>query len=195
MKKKFVFILTTVLLCLCFALSACGKDEGEDKKLVLSEPSVLVAYFSATGTTEKVAGYIAEITDGALYKIVPEVPYTQEDLHYSDSSTRATREQNDPAARPEIDGSVENMADYDVIYLGYPIWWSKAPKIVYTFLEAYDLSGKTIIPFCTSGGSSISASVPDLQAIASGATFLSGRRFSSSSSMSEVQEWVNGLNG
>ena len=194
MKKiKWMPLLFAAVCGLLFAFSACGEDKGEN--LVPPEPSVLVAYFSATGTTEKVAKRIAEITGGALYEIVPEVPYTSSDLNYSDSSTRATREQNDPAVRPEIDGSLDNMADYDTIFLSYPIWWSKAPKIIYTFLEAYDLSGKTVVPFCTSGLSGIDGSLPELKALASGATFLSGKRFSSPLSNSEVEEWVNGLNG
>ncbi len=193
MKKKFIILIAT-LCSLVFALSACGG--GDDKgKLDPTDPSkILIAYFSATGNTEKVAGYIAEATGGTLYEIVPQISYTQEDLNYSDHTTRATAEQNDPDARPAIQGSVENMAEYDVICLGYPIWWGEAPKIIYTFLESYDFSGKTIVPFCTSGSSPISGSLSDIQALASGAIFLSGKRFSSTSK-SEVEEWVNGLNG
>ena len=156
--------------------------------------NILVAYFSATGTTKGVAEMIATATGGTLYEIVPKIPYTAEDLRYSDSSTRATKEQRDPASRPEIEGSVSDMGGFDVVYLGYPIWWGEAPKIIYTFLESYDFAGKTIVPFCTSGSSGIEGSLPELKAIASGATVLSGKRFSSPS-QKEVEEWVRGLTG
>lgn len=193
MKK---FILLIAILCLALAFSACGESGGEKGKLDITEFSkILVAYFSATGNTEKAAQYIAEATGGKLYEITPEQPYTNNDLNYNDSSSRSTREQNDDSARPEISGNVENMGEYDIVYLGYPIWWGEAPKIVYTFLESYEFAGKTIIPFCTSGSSPISGSLSDIQALANDATWLSGKRFSSSPSKSEVQEWVNGLNG
>ena len=195
MKKKFAFLFTAILLCLCFAFSACGETSDDKGKLDTTDPSkVLVAYFSATGNTQKAAGYIAEASGGTLYEIVPEVPYTQEDLNYSDSTARATAEQHDPDARPAIQGSVGNMAEYDVIYLGYPIWHGQAPKIIYTFLECYDLSGKTVVPFCTSASSPIGSSASNLHGLASSATWLSGKRFSSSPSKSEVEEWVNSLN-
>ncbi len=108
---------------------------------------VLVAWFSATNNTENVANHIADILEADRYEIVPETPYTSADLNYRNDSSRANREQNDPAARPTISGSVENMAQYNVIFLGYPIWHGQAPKIISTFLESYDLSGKTVVPF------------------------------------------------
>ena len=154
---------------------------------------VLVAYFSATGNTEGIAQHIAGVTGGDLYEIVPETPYTSADLNYSNNDCRANQEQNDPAARPAIDGGVENMADYDVIFLGYPIWWGQAPKIISTFLESYDLDGKTIVPFCTSGSSGIGSSATNLHTLASGADWLSGNRFGGSASRSDVERWVNGL--
>ena len=154
---------------------------------------VLVAWFSCTGTTEKIAGYIADELGAAAYRITPETPYTSADLNYSDSSTRATREQNDPAARPAISGSVENMDDFDVIFLGYPIWWGQAPKILYTFVESYDLSGKTIVPFCTSGSSGIGSSAANLSTSAPDAAWLAGSRFSGSATRDTVAGWINGL--
>ena len=154
---------------------------------------VLVAYFSCTGTTEKIAGYIADELGAAAYQIIPEMSYTSADLNYNDSSTRATREQNDPTARPVISGTVENMDDYDVIFLGYPIWWGQAPKILYTFVESYDLSGKTVVPFCTSGSSGIGSSAANLGKSAPDATWLAGRRFSGSASRDSVRDWINGL--
>ncbi len=196
MKKsmKLLPFILALLVCACGFFAACGGGDDKGKLASTDSSKVLVAYFSATGNTEKAAGYIAGATGGTLYEIVPEVPYTQEDLNYNDSTTRATTEQHDPNARPAIQGSVENMAEYDVIYLGYPIWWGEAPKIIYTFLESYDFSGKTIVPFCTSGSSGIGSSATNLHSLAGGATWLSGKRFSSSPSKSEVEEWVNGLN-
>ena len=159
-------------------------DEGTD---------VLIAYFSCTGNTEAIANHLNSILDADLYEIVPEVPYTSEDLNYGDSSSRTSIEMNDPDARPAISGSVENMEDYDVVFLGYPIWWGDAPRIISTFLESYDFDGKTIVPFCTSGSSGIGSSADDLQALTSGATWLDGQRFSGGASEETVAAWVNGL--
>lgn len=155
---------------------------------------ILVAYFSATNNTESIANHIKAVFGGEadLYEILPEIPYTAEDLDYN-SDCRANREQNDPAARPAITGAAANMAQYDVVFLGYPIWWGQAPKILYTFVEAYDLSGKTVVPFCTSGSSPIGSSAANLEAATTGATWLSGSRFDRSASQSAVESWVNGL--
>ncbi len=154
---------------------------------------VLIAYFSATNTTEGIANHLNAILDAGLYEIVPETPYTPADLNYN-TDCRANDEQNDPSARPAISGGVENMGQYDVIFLGYPIWWGQAPKIISTFLESYDLGGKTIVPFCTSGSSGIGSSATNLHSLASGATWLDGQRFGGGASASDVQAWVNGLN-
>lgn len=154
---------------------------------------VLVAYFSATGNTAKIAEQIADATGAALYEIKPETPYTSADLNYNDSSTRATKEQHDDTARPAISGAVENMADYDVVFLGYPIWWGQAPKILYTFVESYSFAGKTVVPFCTSGSSPIGASAANLSASASEAKWLSGNRFGAGASRESVVSWINGL--
>lgn len=153
----------------------------------------LVAYFSATGNTESIARHIQTILNADLYEIVPEDPYTSEDLNYSNNDCRANQEQNDPNARPAISGSVENMEDYDVVFLGYPIWWGQAPKIIYTFLESYDLDSVTIVPFCTSGSSGIGGSLDDLHALAPEAIWLDGQRFSGSASQDTVASWVEGL--
>ena len=154
---------------------------------------VLVAYFSATGHTKTIAEYLQTALDADLYEIVPQEPYTDADLDYNTDGCRANREQNDDSARPAISGSVEDMDGYDVVFIGYPIWWGQAPKIVYTFLESYDFSGKTIVPFCTSGGSGIDGSLGGLQALASDADWLTGQRFSSGASEEEVQSWVDHL--
>ena len=155
--------------------------------------NVLVAYFSATGTTEGVAENIAGGLDADLYEIVPEEPYTDADLDYHDDNSRSTIEMNDPSSRPAISGSVENMEQYSIVFIGYPIWWGEAPRIVSTFMENYDFSGKTIVPFCTSEGSGISSSVSNLEEFTSGATWLDGQRLNGSDSLDTVMEWVNSL--
>ena len=152
----------------------------------------LVAYFSATNTTRPLAEYTADILNADLYEIVPEVPYTEADLAYY-TNGRADREQSDSSARPAISGSVDNMADYDVVFLGYPIWHGQAPKIIYTFLERYDFTGKTIVPFCTSHSSGIGSSDTNLHSLASGANWLAGHRFASGTSRSTMEDWINGL--
>ena len=151
---------------------------------------VLVAYFSATNTTRPLAKYAADILGADLYEIVPEIPYTDADLDYY-TNGRADREQNDPTARPAISGSVENMADYEVILLGYPIWHGQPPRIISTFLERYDFAGKTIVPFCTSHSSGYSDS--NIKSLAPNANWVTGRRFSGGTSRGTVEEWINGL--
>ncbi len=153
---------------------------------------VLVAYFSATGTTRPLAEYAADILNADRYEIVPEDPYTDADLAYY-TNGRADREQNDASARPAISGSVENMADYDVIFLGYPIWHGQAPKIISTFLESYDFSGKIIVPFCTSHSSGIGSSDTNLHSLASGANWFTGHRFAGGTARSTIEDWINGL--
>ncbi len=154
---------------------------------------ILVAYFSATGSTRGVAEHIADIVGADLFEIAPEKPYTGADLDYRDASSRASREQDDPAARPAIHGEVEDMGQYGVVFLGYPIWHGQAPKIISTFLEGCDLSGKTVIPFCTSGGSGIDGSEGALNALAPQARWRSGERFGAGASREAVKDWVDGL--
>ncbi len=154
---------------------------------------VLVAYFSATNTTEGVAEHIANGLNADIYEIIPEEPYTDADLNYNDNNSRSTLEMNDPSARPAISGSVENMEQYDIVFIGYPIWWGDAPRIVSTFVESYDFSGKTVVPFCTSGGSGIGSSASNLEQLTSGATWLDGRRLNGGDSQDTVMEWVSSL--
>lgn len=154
----------------------------------------LVIYFSCTNTTKGIADRIVEVTEAAAWRIEPEEPYTSEDLNYNNSSSRANREQNDPSARPAIKGKCENLADYDVVFLGYPIWWGKAPKVIFTFLESHDLTGKTIVPFCTSHSSGIGSSDTDLHSLASGAEWKQGRRFSGNESEETIKNWIEGMN-
>lgn len=155
---------------------------------------ILIAYFSATNNTEGIANHLQSILDADLYEIVPETPYTSDDLNYNDSSSRSSQEMDDPDARPAISGIVEDIEQYDVIFLGYPIWWGEAPRIINTFLESYDLSGKTIAPFCTSASSPLGSSAVKLQDLTGSATWLEGRRFSGGASLDEVQSWVDSLN-
>ncbi len=151
----------------------------------------LIVYFSCTDTTKKIAEYMQEITGADIYRIEAEVPYTAEDLNYGDASTRATREQNDSSARPAIAGKVENMSRYQNIVIAYPIWWGQAPRIISTFLESYDFSGKTIVPVCTSHSSGIGSSATNLHALTDGSvTWLEGRRFSSTTTKEEVAQWL-----
>lgn len=170
-----------------------NSEPAADAPEETSGGKVLVAYFSATNTTEGVAQTIAASVGADLYEITPAQPYTSADLNYNDDNSRSTKEMNDPSARPEISGSVADMSQYDIVFLGYPIWWGEAPRIINTFVESYDFSGKAIVPFCTSGGSGMGSSATNLQSSASGATWLSGRRLSGGVSQSEVAEWVNGL--
>ena len=180
--------------------SELSLDDGEPEQTASDgtasdddRTNVLVAYFSATGTTEGVAENIAAGLNADLYEIVPQEPYTDADLNYNDDDSRSTIEMNDPDARPAISGSVENMEQYDIVFIGYPIWWGEAPRIISTFVESYDFSGKTIVPFCTSGGSGIGSSAEDLEELTSGAEWLSGSRLRGSDSQEDVMEWVNGL--
>lgn len=155
---------------------------------------VLVAYFSCTGNTQGLAEKIASSLDTDLYEIVPEEPYTDVDLNYNDSSTRATVEQNDNSCRPAISGSVDGMDSYDTVIIGYPIWWGQAPKIIYTFLESYDFSGKMVVPFCTSGSSGVGSSATNLQgSVSESANWMDGIRFSSGASESDIESWMSGL--
>lgn len=135
---------------------------------------------------------MADAAGADIYEIQAQEPYTSADLNYGDSSSRATREQNDLSVRPAIAGSTD-ISGYDVIYLGYPVWWGMEPRIIDTFLESYDFSGKKIAPFCTSGSSGISGSESRIRELAAGAEILQGRRFSSGASRLEVENWLGRL--
>ena len=130
--------------------------------------NILVAVFSASGVTKRVGETIAKISGGDFYEITPEERYTSDDLNWMNKKSRSSVEMNDPAARPKITGMVENMDAYDTVIVGFPIWWGIAPRIIETFLESYDFSGKTIIPFCTSGGSGVGKSDIELHKNVSG---------------------------
>lgn len=168
-----------------------NKNESEKDNMDTNKKAV-VLYFSATGTTEKIAKYISEITNSNMIEIVPMEEYTDNDLNYNNNNSRANKEQNDNSSRPEIKNKID-IADYDTIYLGYPIWWGDVPKIILTFLENNNLDGKKIIPFCTSHSSGMSTSLNTLKSYKE-LNIVDGRRFSSSSTKSDVESWIKGIN-
>ena len=169
--------------------------ENSQTAPVTDDKKTLVAYFSVTGNTKAIAEHISAHTDGVLYEIVPETPYTTQDINYQDSNSRTSKEQNDPNSRPAIATTIENIGQYDTVYLGYPIWWAEAPKIMYTFLEGVTIDeNTTIVPFCTSGSSGIGSSATHLHSSAPNAHWLEGRRFGAGTSSSVVAEWIDSLN-
>ena len=218
MKKAIVILLSLTMI---LGLTACGNSASKTKQpstedtFVESkadtesaetstnmentdnqdaqEHKILVAYFSATGTTKGVAEYIANGLNADIYEIVPEEAYTDADLDYNDNNSRTTIEMNDPDARPAISGSVENMEQYDIIFVGYPIWWYVAPTIINTFLESYDFSGKTIVPFATSGGSGMGNTNEKLAPSCPGAILMKGKMLNGLLSQEELKAWVKSL--
>ena len=151
------------------------------------------AYFSMSGTTAQVAEKLAEAIGADIFAIEPEVPYTKADLNWMDKKARSTVEMNDPNSRPTIAAKRDNMAEYDVIFVGFPIWWYVAPTIINTFLESYDLSGKVIVPFATSGGSGMGQTNARLAPSCKGAKLLEGKVFKRSASRKELADWAEGL--
>ena len=136
---------------------------------------------------------IADSLSADIYEITPAEPYTDADLDYHDDNSRSTIEMNDNSVCPVIAGSVEDMEQYDIVFIGYPIWWGEAPRILSTFVESYDFTGKTIVPFCTSGGSGVGSSATNLESLTGGATWLPGTRLNGGSSHETIVDWVNGL--
>ena len=214
MKKRFLLIGLAVLTVAFTAACAAGQGDtpaptpSEETDLAPTptpaevtqtpadtpaptEPSggkTLVVIFSATGNTKPIAESAADILGADLHEIVPQEPYTETDLAYY-TDCRADREQADDTARPAISGSVENMVNYDTVLIGYPIWHGRPPRIIYTFLESYDFSGKTILPFCTSGSSPYNDSgIRDL--VGSDTTWLTGRRFAAGTARENVAAWL-----
>lgn len=164
-----------------------GKQETGQGK------DTLVVYFSATGTTKGVAEKIAAATDADMYEIVPAEPYSSADLDWNDDDSRTTTEMNDKNARPEIGSGDVSLEGYSRVYIGYPIWWGDAPRIMSTFVEKYDFEGKTVIPFCTSGGSGIGKSGDNLKEQAGSGNWLAGDKLDSDISEEELKTWINGL--
>lgn len=155
----------------------------------------LVAYFSATGTTAKVAENLAEAIGADIFEMAPSTPYTDADLNWRDANSRSSIEMNDAASRPAIARQRDNMDEYDTIFVGFPIWWYVAPHIVNTFLESYDLAGKTIIPFATSGGSGMGKTNEKLQISCPNSKLLEGKVFKSNVTKAELAAWEESLLG
>lgn len=197
MKKilSFIFIIVALL-----GLGSCDLNIDSSGKIPenpIDEPivqvgSILIAYFSATGTTRSIANKINQIITSDIFEIEASIPYTEADLNYY-SGGRCDTEQADASARPEIKNKIEGIDSYDTIFLGYPIWHGQAPRIISTFLESYDLSKKTIIPFCTSHSSGVGSNDDNLRSIVSNANWIEGKRFSASASNEEVSSWINSL--
>ncbi len=216
MKKILVLLLTGTMLC---SLAACGNQKStasetaektsksaQNSETIYTEESAsestneaadekksAVVYFSCTGNTKAIAEYIAEGTGAEIYEIVPVKPYTDADLNYNDNDSRSTKEMNDASVRPEIAGDQLDLSKYTTVYIGYPIWWGEAPRIIDTFVENYDFSGKTVIPFCTSASSGMGSSAKTLESLAGTGTWQSGQRFEEDESKDNVIAWVNGL--
>ena len=155
--------------------------------------NALVAYFSASGTTAKAAKVLAKAADADLYEIKPAIPYTRADLNWMDQKSRSTLEMNDPACRPAIAAPAADLDQYDTVFVGFPIWWYVEPRIVDTFLERSDFSGKTVIPFATSGGSGLGKSAVSLRASVPGARIVDGRLLNGRLNADELKTWVSGL--
>ena len=153
----------------------------------------LVAYFSASGVTEKVAQTLAKTIGADIFEIAPKVKYTKADLNWMDKQSRSTIEMNDPSSRPEIAAKCENMSEYDTVFVGFPIWWYVAPTIINTFLESYDLTGKTIVPFATSGGSGMGKTNEKLAPSCKSAKLLEGKVLKGSANGSDIAAWVDSL--
>lgn len=153
----------------------------------------LVAYFSASGTTARVAKTLASAINADLYEIEPKQPYTTADLNWNSKNSRSSVEMNDKSSRPEIAGHVQSLEQYDTVFVGFPIWWYVAPTIINTFLEQYDLTGKTVVPFATSGGSGMGRTNEYLKNSCAGAVLKEGKKFSPSVGESELKSWINGL--
>ena len=153
----------------------------------------LVAYFSASGSTAKLAKTLAAAADAALYEIRPETPYERRDLNWMDKKSRSTVEMQDPGCRPAMADTDAPVGDAGVVFVGFPIWWYREPSLIDSFLEAYDFSGKTIVPFFTSGGSGLGEGQGRIEKLARGAKVLPGRRFSARASEGELKGWIESL--
>ena len=153
----------------------------------------LVAYFSASGSTRRLADTLAAATGAALYEIRPAVPYVRKDLNWMDKKSRSTLEMQDPDCRPALADTAAPLAEADVLFLGFPIWWYREPSLIDSFLDAYDLSGKTVVPFFTSGGSQLGEGQGRIEKLAKGAKVLPGKRFSARASESELKNWIDSL--
>ena len=181
-------MILTALLTMSLSAYSQENKTMESKEM----KKVLVAYFSATGTTKGVAKQLAEVTGGTLHEIKPAQPYTDADLDWRDKQSRSSVEMQDKSSRPAITDKLTNMQDYDIIYVGFPIWWYTCPTIINTFMETYDFKGKTVIPFATSGGSTIKKACEDLKAAYPDVNWKEGKLLNRASKQ-ELETWVKGL--
>lgn len=180
--KKIVLAMAALLT---ISLSACSQSNKKESK----QMKVLVAYFSASGVTKGAAEQLAAVAGADLHEIKPAQPYTDADLDWRDKQSRSTLEMKDKNSRPAIIDKLKNMQDYDVVYVGFPIWWYTCPTIINTFMEAYDFKRKTVIPFATSGGSSIKKASEDLKAAYLNIKWKEGKLLNRTSKK-ELEEWV-----
>ena len=183
--NKIIFTLAAVM---AMCLAACAQNDKGEKSMG-NESKPLVVYFSATGTTARAARTIAEATGGTLREIAPRQAYTVADLDWNDRRSRSSVEMDDPAARPALKGGRLDVAAHDVIFIGYPIWWDQAPRVINTFIESHDLRGKTLVPFATSGGSGIAGSVEELRKAYPELDWRDGRLLNGAS-RAAIQEWA-----
>ena len=153
----------------------------------------LVAYFSASGVTKKVATKLASAIGADIFEIVPKELYTSADLNWMDKKSRSSVEMNDRNCRPEIASKVNDMSKYDTVYVGFPVWWYREPSIIDTFMEVYDFTDKKVITFCTSGGSGLGDSAKNMQALATGAKVIDGKKFSSGVSEADLKKWADSI--
>lgn len=214
--KKIKLIISVVLTAaLVFCLTACGGNGSSSSSEVKADEvtapfnsradetlvpetgignKTLVAYFSATGNTKSAAEKIAAIIGADLYAITPAEPYSDDDLDYNDENSRCSKEQNDPKARPAIAGEELNISDYAIVYLGYPIWFGTAPRIMDTFVESHNFENRIIFPFCTSSSSEIGDSLKELKNAAGTGNWMGGMRFDADATDEQIQMWINGSN-
>ena len=188
--RKLLFALSAAA---GIAAAACAQQRQNMYKET-SDNRILIAYFSATGTTARAAERLAEATGGTLYAIVPARPYTPDDLDWHDKRSRSSAEMNDPQARPAIGGRQPDTEDYDTVFIGYPIWWGIAAWPVDNFVKGNDFTGKTVIPFCTSSSSGLGDSGNLLEEMAGTGDWQEGHRFSSGASDADAADWVASLN-
>lgn len=184
--------LLFVLLAIVGTTTTMYAQENRNMNKTQSEKRVLIVYFSATGTTARAAEKLANVTGGELYAITPAQSYTSADLDWHNKQSRSSVEMNDPKARPALGGNKLNMSDYDVIFIGYPIWWNLAPRIVNTFIESHDLKNKTVIPFATSGSSTITNSVTTLKESYPELNWKEGKLLNRTSE-SDIRKWIGDL--
>lgn len=182
-------MLLTLAAVMTICFTACAQKQKEAK----AEPAkTLIAYFSATGNTAQAAQTLAEVTGGKLYAITPQDIYTAADLDWHDKQSRSSVEMNNPQARPALKETVSDVASYEVVFIGYPIWWNQAPRLINTFIESHDLKGKKLIPFATSGGSSIDNSIEELKKAYPDLNWQDGKLLNRADK-NTVQAWIDGL--